>query len=137
MTDVQPIPVYRPQQITDGGEFRGSLIESPANIFYQSVKASRATLNRMQFQWRSVSDNLLLSPTVMLRFRLRITCPQVWTQLMSYVSVHGVRTEVATAADAAIYTAARDGNDGDSKSPCLVFADGDAFSSCVSSCNLV
>ena len=67
MTDVQPIPVYRPTFLTDGGEFRGSLIESPANIFYQKVNASRATLNRLQFQWRSVSDNLLLSPTVMLR----------------------------------------------------------------------
>ena len=37
MTDVQPIPVYRPPFLTDGGEFRGSLIESPANIFYQKV----------------------------------------------------------------------------------------------------
>ena len=78
MTDVQPIPVYRPTFLTDGGEFRGSLIEAPANIFYQKVTASRATLNRLQFQWRSVSDNLLLSPTVMLRMRLRVTCPQTW-----------------------------------------------------------
>ena len=89
MTDVQPIPVYRPTFLTDGGEFRGSLIESPANIFYQKVNASRATLNRLQFQWRSVSDNLLLSPTVMLRMRLKITCPQIWTQLMSYVQTCG------------------------------------------------
>jgi hypothetical protein len=81
MTDVQPIPVYRPTFLTDGGEFRGSLIESPANIFYQKVNASRATLNRLQFQWRSVSDNLLLSPTVMLRMRLKIKCPQVWDQI--------------------------------------------------------
>ena len=40
---VAPIPVYRPPFLTDGGEFRGSLVESPANIFYQKVKASRAT----------------------------------------------------------------------------------------------
>ena len=77
---VAPIPVFRPPFLTDGGEFRGSLIESPANVFYQQVKASRATLNRMQFQWRSVSDSLLLSPLVRLRFQLDITCPQVWTQ---------------------------------------------------------
>ena len=82
---VAPIPVFRPPFLTDGGEFRGSLIEAPANIFYQQVKASRATLNRMQFQWRSVSDSLLLSPTVRLRFQLKITCPQMWTQLLSYV----------------------------------------------------
>ena len=137
MTDVQPIPVYRPTFLTDGGEFRGSLIESPANIFYQQVKASRATLNRLQFQWRSVSDNLLLSPTVMLRMKLRITCPQIWTQLMSYVSVHGV-SMTKVGADGIIYSA--DGGAADAGMgfvPCLVFADGDAFSSCCSSCNLI
>ena len=75
----QAIPVFRPTYLTDGAEFQGSLIESPANIFYQKVNASRATLNRMQFQWRSVSDNLLLSPVAMLRFKLKIKCPQLWT----------------------------------------------------------
>ena len=39
-----PIPVYRPSYLTDGLEFQGSLVESPANIFYQRVKASRASL---------------------------------------------------------------------------------------------
>ena len=82
--------VFRPPFLTDGGEFRGSLIEAPANIFYQQVKASRATLNRMQFQWRSVSDSLLLSPTVRLRFQLKIDCPQMWTQLLSYASLDGI-----------------------------------------------
>ena len=71
----QPIPVFRPTYLTDGREFQGSLVESPANIFYQKVNASRATLQRMQFQWRSVADNLLLSPVAMLRFKLKITCP--------------------------------------------------------------
>ena len=139
MTDVQPIPVYRPTFLTDGGEFRGSLIESPANIFYQQVRASRATLNRLQFQWRSVSDNLLLSPTVMLRMRLRVTCPQIWTQLMALVSVHGVgQTKVGSNAD--IYTAVGAGTQNSGASgrvPCLVFADGDAFSSVCSSMNLI
>ena len=140
MTDVQPIPVYRPTFLTDGGEFRGSLVESPANIFYQQVKASRATLNRLQFQWRSVSDNLLLSPTVMLRMKLRITCPQLWTQLMSYVSVHGVGMTKHAQANATIYTDAAAGGADSGRAgyvPCLVFADGDAFSACCSSCNLV
>ena len=143
MTDVQPIPVYRPTFLTDGGEFRGSLIEAPANIFYQKVTASRATLNRLQFQWRSVSDNLLLSPTVMLRMRLRITCPQVWSHLMSLVSVHGVSSSKGAQGNldgAAVYTVAGGGDAQDGRPcnvPCLVFADGDAFSSVCSSCNLV
>ena len=96
---VAPIPVFRPPFLTDGGEFRGSLIESPANVFYQQVKASRATLNRMQFQWRSVSDSLLLSPLVRLRFQLDITCPQVWTQLLSYASVSGILQHVRNQAN--------------------------------------
>ena len=87
---VAPIPVFRPPFLTDGGEFRGSLVEAPANIFYQKVKASRATLNRMQFQWRSVSDSLLLSPTVRLRFKLLIQCPGIWSQLMAYASASGI-----------------------------------------------
>ena len=137
MTDVQPIPVYRPTFLTDGGEFRGSLIESPANIFYQTVNASRATKNRLQFQWRSVSDNLLLSPTVMLRMRLKITCPQVWDQLTSALSVHGVKTAKGDISNATIYAAGTATDGAQVKVPCLVFADGDAFSSVCSSANLI
>ena len=140
MTDVQPIPVYRPPFLTDGGEFRGQLIESPANIFYQQVKASRATLNRMQFQWRSVSDNLLLSPTVMLRFKLKVTSYQIWSQLMSYVSVHGVAQVIDGTANDAAYTATPatgENHEAAVQVPCIVFADGDAFSSVCSSMNLV
>ena len=87
-----PIPVFRPSYLTDGVEFQGSLTESPANVFYQSVNASIASLNRMQFQWRSVSDQLLVSPVMMLRFKIRVQCPQLWTQLTSYCSVHGLQT---------------------------------------------
>ena len=91
-----PIPVYRPSYLTDGLEFQGSLVESPANVFYQRVKASRASISaqgsgRFQFQWRSVSDNLLMSPTVMLRFQLLIESPVVWNQVMQYIAVRGVR----------------------------------------------
>ena len=138
MTDVQPIPVYRPTFLTDGGEFRGSLIESPANIFYQKVSASRATKNRLQFQWRSVSDNLLLSPTVMLRMRLKIKCPQVWDQLNSALSVHGAKFIGGNIANNVIYKGATAGGGGaQGRVPCLVFADGDAFSSVCSSANLI
>ena len=142
MTDVQPIPVYRPPFLTDGGEFRGQLVEAPSNVFFQQVKASRATLNRMQFQWRSVSDNLLLSPTVMLRFKLKVTSMQVWNQICAYVSVHGIAGSVDTQANAETYTANAGGaNQATSlnsmKVPCIVFADGDAFSSVCSSMNLV
>ena len=34
-----PIPVYRPSYLTDGLEFQGSLVESPANVFYQRVRS--------------------------------------------------------------------------------------------------
>ena len=93
-----PIPVFRPSYLTDGLEFQGSLTESPANIFYQRVKASRASISaqgsgRFQFQWRSVSDNLLMSPTVMLRFKLKITCPVVWNQVSQYLAVNGVEEQ--------------------------------------------
>ena len=64
-------------------------MESPANIFYQKVTASRATLNRIQFQWRSVSDNLLVSPIMRVRFQLKITCPIVWTQITAALSLQG------------------------------------------------
>ena len=135
---VAPIPVFRPPFLTDGGEFRGSLIEAPANIFYQQVKASRATLNRMQFQWRSVSDSLLLSPTVRLRFQLKIECPQMWTQLLSYASVEGILQYASDEAD--VYAAAggtAQAAGAASHPPVIVFADGDAFTSCCSSMNLV
>ena len=104
------IPVFRPSYLTDGLEFQGSLTESPANIFYQSVKASRASIDsggmgRFQFQWRSVSDNLLMSPTVMLRFQLEIKCPQLWNQIVAYCSVPGVRAG-KLGNSAAIYGAA-------------------------------
>ena len=139
-----PIPVYRPSYLTDGLEFQGSLVESPANVFYQRVKASRASLvggsGRMQFQWRSVSDNLLMSPTVMLRFRIRITSPVVWNQVLQYIAVRGVRgaknpdgrTQAQTYAAGNI----AGGNCGTIGPPAICFADGDAFTSCCSSINL-
>ena len=69
------IPVFRPSYLTDGVEFQPDLTESPANVFYQTVNASVASLTRMQFQWRSVSDQLLVSPVMMLRFKLKIQSP--------------------------------------------------------------
>ena len=134
-----PIPVFRPAYLTDGLEFQGNLVESPANVFYQTVRASRATIastgaGRMQFQWRSVSDNLLMSPTVMLRFRLKITSPVVWNQVLQYIAVRGCRGAVG-ATEAAVY--ARDvGACNSVGPPAICFADGDAFTSCCSAINL-
>ena len=137
-----PIPVYRPSYLTDGLEFQGSLVESPANVFYQRVKASRASISaqgsgRFQFQWRSVSDNLLMSPTVMLRFRLKIRSPVVWNQVMQYIAVRGVRGPKAARTEAQTY--ANDNAPGHSGSlgpPAICFADGDAFTNVCSSINL-
>jgi len=137
-----PIPVYRPSYLTDGLEFQGSLVESPANVFYQRVKASRASISaqgsgRFQFQWRSVSDNLLMSPTVMLRFRLKIRSPVVWNQVLQYLAVRGVRGPKADRTEAQTYVGnVAAGNTGSIGPPAICFADGDAFTSCCSSINL-
>jgi len=138
----QPIPVYRPTYLTDGQEFQGSLIESPANIFYQKVNASRATLDRMQFQWRSVSDNLLLSPVAMLRFQLKITCPQLWSQVLAYINIHGTTGANHASADFAAAplgqcAGVNAATVGQLNVPSICFADGDAFTSCCSSINFV
>ena len=103
-----PIPVFRPSYLTDGVEFQGSLTESPANVFYQRVNASIASLNRMQFQWRSVSDQLLVSPVMMLRFKIEVQSPQLWNQLTSYCSVHGIQTAKHASPSTAIGSGARD-----------------------------
>ena len=138
----QAIPVFRPTYLTDANEFQASLIESPANIFYQKVNASRATLNRMQFQWRSVSDNLLMSPVVMLRFQLKITCPQLWNQVLAYINMDRVVAGRADGANLGITipaasAQAADGGGMDVQAPSIAFADGDAFMSCCSSANFV
>ena len=129
-----PIPVFRPSYLTDGVEFQGSLTESPANVFYQRVNASIASLSRMQFQWRSVSDQLLVSPVMMLRFHIKVQCPQLWNQLTSYCSVHGLQTLAANRADIHIHqTLATVKQIG---VPSIQFADGDALANVASSINL-
>ena len=130
-----PIPVFRPSKLT-GPEFQGSLVESPANIFYQKVTASRATLNRIQFQWRSVSDNLLVSPIARVRFKLKISCPQLWTQITAALSCAGRVGNIAGATQAAQLQGGANYLTGAAPSPCIVFADGDAFTNCCSSINL-
>ena len=133
----QPIPVYRPTEITDGPEFQPFLVESPANIFYQQVNASRATLDRMQFQWRSVSDNLLLSPTMRLRFKLKISSPTLWTQILAAIPVASVRQGESAIANADTFAADMNATAGPViNPPFLVYADGDAFTNCCSSINL-
>ena len=136
-----PIPVFRPTYLSDLHEFQGSLVEAPANIFYQKVNASRATLDRMQFQWRSVSDNLLLSPVAMLRFKLKITCPQMWSQVLAYVNVHNTTGAKGNHGNditaAGVTTLAHAATAGGLSVPSICFADGDAFTSCCSSINFV
>ena len=133
MKGPSPIPVFRPAKLSPGPEFQGSLVESPANVFYQSVRASRANLNRMQFQWRSVSDNLLVSPIVRIRFLLHVNCPQLWTHLTSTIPLQGL-AQVQHAGDATYAAVGQQvGAVGKAATPCLVFADGDAFTSCCSS----
>ena len=58
---VAPIPVFRPPFLTDGGEFRGSLIESPANVFYQQVKALLWPCSRKEKNNSSLKDFLIKS----------------------------------------------------------------------------
>ena len=129
-----PIPVFRPSYLTDGVEFQGSLTESPANVFYQRVNASIASLSRMQFQWRSVSDQLLVSPVLMLRFKIKVQCPQLWNQLTSYCSVHGLQTSsadhVSIGTHQTLATTKQIGV------PSIQFADGDALANVASSINL-
>ena len=146
---VAPIPVFRPSYLMDGDEFQGDLVESPANIFYQKVNASRATLQRMQFQWRSPSDNLLASPVMYLRTTLKITCPQLWSQVQAYINVHGVlsvktgQNTLGEADGSAPLQAALDAiavgpaNFQGQKVAAICFGDGDAFTSCCSSINFL
>ena len=128
-----PIPVFRPSYLTDGVEFQGSLTESPANVFYQRVNASIASLNRMQFQWRSVSDQLLVSPVIMLRFRIKVQCPQLWNQLTAFCNVHGLQTCMKTGPSIGVTGADEVAQIG---VPSVQFADGDALASVASSINL-
>jgi len=148
--EVAPVPVLRPSYLMDQEEFQGDLVEAPSNIFYQKVNASRATLNRLQFQWRSPSDNLLASPVMFLRMVLKITCPSIWTQVQAYINTHGVlayeyenhvdltRQNGDTAAGgnpAGInITAVRHRG---TRVPSIVFADADGISGAASSINFL
>ena len=141
--EVAPVPVLRPSYLMDQEEFQGDLVEAPANIFYQKVNASRATAQRMQFQWRSPSDNLLASPVMFLRLVLKITCPQVWTQVQAYINTHGVlayepaQVNLAQvnggAAGQHMIAAAHQG----SRVPAIAFADADGISGACSSINFL
>ena len=140
--EVAPVPVLRPSYLMDQEEFQGDLVEAPANIFYQKVNASRATAQRIQFQWRSPSDNLLASPVMFLRLVLKITCPQVWTQVQAYINTHGVLAfEPAAdltdlnggAAGQHMIAASHQGT----RVPAIAFADADGISGACSSINFL
>ena len=88
----------------------------------------------MQFQWRSVSDQLLVSPVIMLRFKIKVQCPQLWNQLTAFCNVHGLQTMYADNVDSI-------GTVGNATTaqigvPSVQFADGDALASVASSINL-
>ena len=131
-----PIPVFRPAKLSPGPEFQGSLVESPANVFYQTVRASQANNSHMMFQWRSVSDNLLVSPIVRIRFLLKINCPQLWTHLTSTIPLQGVAHLQVNGQNDFPAIGTTGGAVGKAAPPCLVFADGDAFTSCCSTITL-
>ena len=72
----------------------------------------------------------------MLRMRLKIKSPQVWNQLTAALSVHGAKIDNGSKLE--VYTGNGIGSAGaQQRVPCLVFADGDAFSSICSSANLI
>ena len=145
--EVAPVPVLRPSYLMDQEEFQGDLVEAPANIFYQKVNASRATEQRIQFQWRSPSDNLLASPVMFLRMVLKITCPQVWTQVQAYINTHGVLAHEPGGANLADIQGAGGGaaqganaapaKHQGSRVPAIAFADADGISGACSSINFL
>ena len=55
--------------------FQPTVVSSPANMFIQSVRAQSYTENRMVFNFRSPSANLLCSPLLYVVFRIKIQCP--------------------------------------------------------------
>ena len=71
----------------------------------------------------------------MLRFRVRITSPVVWNQVMQYIAVRGARGPKGSANEEQTYAAA-EADDGCIGPAAICFADGDAFTSCCSSINL-
>ena len=79
-----------------------------------------------------------MSPTVMLRFQLEISCPQIWNQVLAYCAVPGVRAARLDGDNAAVTYAAvvADGHSGPVQTPAICFADGDALTSICSSINL-
>ena len=145
--EVAPVPVLRPSYLMDQQEFQGDLVEAPSNIFYQKVNASRATTRRLQFQWRSPSDNLLASPVMFLRMVLKITCPDIWTQVQAYINTHGVlayrendadlRLSVNGSTGGANGVSVGAGNFKGRKVPSICFAEADGISGAASSINFL
>jgi len=55
--------------------FQPTVVSSPANMFIQSVRAQSYSENRMVFNFRSPSANLLCSPLLYVVFKIKIQCP--------------------------------------------------------------
>ena len=79
-----------------------------------------------------------MSPTVMLRFRLKIRCPTLWSQVQQYIAVQGVRAVKGAVAVNAAYGVGQNAaaTSGTQAPSAICFADGDAFTSCCSAINL-
>ena len=96
--------------------------------------------DRIQFQWRSVSDNLLVSPIVRVRFKLIVGSPKMWTHLPSTIPLAGLARLDDQAGRNTFALISTNGSIAPqvtpASAPCLVFADGDAFTNCCPSINL-
>ena len=55
--------------------FQPSVVSSPANVFIQEVAAQTYNENRMVWNFRSPSANLLCSPLMHCVFRIKLQCP--------------------------------------------------------------
>ena len=80
-----------------------------------------------------MSDQLLVSPVMMLRFKLEVQSSQLWDQLTAYCNIHGIQTAGEDADEALAINATSSAQIG---VPALQFADGDALTNVCSSINL-
>ena len=90
-----------------------------------------------------MSDNLLISPIVRVRFKLIVGSPRLWTHLTSTIPLAGlariadtVNNQAKTTFDLVAGSNKINTSGVGSGTPCLVFADGDAFTNCCTSINL-
>ena len=79
--------------------FQPQVVSSAANIFQQEVLAQSYDKNRIAWQWRSPSANLLCSPLIYGVMRLKLTCPYKLTKGQQIGPLLGVYDTGITVAD--------------------------------------